>query len=74
MAAARKAKRRLENPLTGAQKTEKVVAEVKRQRKIQWTQDDKSERGRVEAERQSAEGVGGLIAAETTRQSSRRNK
>ena len=35
--AARKSKRRLENPLTEAQKAEKVVAEVERQRKNQRT-------------------------------------
>ncbi len=34
MAAARKAKRRLENPLTEAQKVEKFAAEAERQRKF----------------------------------------
>ena len=49
--AARKAKRRLENPLTKAQKAGKVVAEAERQQKIQRTADEKRERAIVEAER-----------------------
>ncbi len=47
--AARKAKRRLENPLTKAQKAKKVVAEAERQRKIQRTADEKCERLRAKA-------------------------
>jgi hypothetical protein len=49
--AGRDAKRRLENPLTEAQKVEKVAAEIERQRKIQRTADEKCERLRVMAER-----------------------
>ena len=63
--AVRVAKRRLENPLTEAQK----VAEAERQRKIQRTGDEKCERLRVMAERRCAAGVEGL-AAEATRESS----
>ena len=51
VAAARKAKRRLENPLTEAQKVEKVDAEAERQRKILRTADEKCERLRAMAER-----------------------
>jgi len=49
--AARHAKRRLESPLTKAQKAEKVAAEVERLRKIQRTADKNSERLRAMAER-----------------------
>jgi len=68
---ARKAKRRLETPLTEAAKSEKVVAEVERQRKIHRTTVQKNEKSRVKAERRSTARVGGL-AAEATRNSSRR--
>ncbi len=68
-AVAKKAKRRLENPLTKAQKAEKAaVDEVERQRKIQRTADRNSERARAEAERRSDAGVEGL-AAEVIRKS-----
>jgi hypothetical protein len=50
-AAARNAKRRLEIPLTEAQKSEKIVAEVERQQKIRRTAVEKIEKSRVEAER-----------------------
>ena len=43
-AAARDAKRRLENPLTRAQKAEKAAVDVERLRKIQRTADRNSER------------------------------
>ena len=43
-AAARDAKRRLENPLTESQKAEKAAAEAERIRKIQRTADRNSER------------------------------
>ena len=43
-AAARHAKRRLENPLTEAQKSEKAAVEAERLRKIQRTADRNSER------------------------------
>ena len=65
-AAARETIRRLNNPLTEAEKAKKSAAEAERKRKIQWTADEKSERARVEAERRSAAGVGGL-AADATR-------
>ena len=51
--AAREAKRRLENPLTEAQKVEKATVEVERLRKIQRTADRNSERLRAMAERRS---------------------
>ena len=51
MAAARKAKRRFENPLTEAQKAEFIVAEAKRQQKSQRAADEKYERLRAKAER-----------------------
>ena len=44
--AARHAKRRLENPLTEAQKVGQVATEAERQRKIQWTAKEKCERAR----------------------------
>ena len=69
-AAAREAKRRLENPLTEAQKAEKVAVEAERLRKIKRTADKNSERLRAKAERRSAAGVEGL-AAEATRKSAR---
>ena len=53
VAAAREAKRRLDNPLTEAQKPEKVAAEVERQRKIQPTAVITFENKRVEAWRRS---------------------
>ena len=70
-AAARKTKRRLENPLTDAQKVEKAAAEAERLRKIQQTADENSERLRAKAERRSAAGAEGL-ASEATRKSTRR--
>ncbi len=58
--------------MTEAEKPEKVVvAEAKRQRKIQRTGDEKNKRARVEAERRCDAGVEGL-AVEATRKSSRR--
>ena len=51
--AERKAKRRLENPLTEAQKSEKIAAEVERQRKIQRTAVEKYEKARVEAKKRN---------------------
>ena len=50
-AAARDAKRRLENPLTEAQKAEKSAVNAERLLKIQRTLDINSERLRVMAER-----------------------
>ena len=70
-AAARHAKRRLENPLTEAQKAEKAAVDAERLRKIQRTADRKNERLRVMAERRSAAGVEGL-AANASRNSTRR--
>ena len=71
-AAANKAKRRLENPLTEAQKAEKAAAyEAERLRKIQRTADRNIERLRVMAERRSVAGAEGL-AAEASRLSTRR--
>ena len=52
--AAREAKRRLENPVTDAQKSEKFVVEVERQQKIQRTAIKKFVKTRVEAKRRSA--------------------
>ena len=49
--AARKAKSRLENPLTEVQKAEKVAAEAERQRKIHRTADEQCEMLRAIAER-----------------------
>ncbi len=70
-AAAREVKRRLENPLTEAQKAEKVAVEAERLLKIQRTVDRNSERLRVMVERRSAAGAEGL-AAEASRNSTRR--
>jgi hypothetical protein len=58
-AAARKANRRLQNPLTEAQKYERFVAEVERQQNIQRTAVEKYARSRVEAERRSTAWVEG---------------
>ena len=69
--ATRKAKRRLENPLTEAQKAEKNVAEVERYRKVLRTADAKCEWARVEAERRCAAGVEWLVV-EAMRKLSRR--
>jgi len=60
--AARHAKRRLENPLTEAQKAGNVVAEAERQRTIRWPADEKCERLRAKAERRSITGVEELVA------------
>jgi hypothetical protein len=68
-AAARHAKPRLENPLTEVQRAEKVVAEAERQRKIQRTADEKSERLRAMTERRCVAGMEGL-AADATQKSS----
>ncbi len=70
-AAARHAKRRLENPLTKAQKAENAAVEAERLRKIQQSVDGNSERLRAKTERRSAAGAEGL-AAEATRKSTRR--
>jgi hypothetical protein len=70
-AAARDAKRRLENPLTKAQEVEKATAEAERIRKIQRTADRNSERLRAMAERRSAAGAEGL-AAKKSRKLTRR--
>ena len=70
-AAAREAKRRLENPLTEAQKAEKATVDAERLRKIQRTADRNSERLRVMAERRSAAGAEGL-ATEASRLLTRR--
>jgi hypothetical protein len=64
-AAARDAKRRLDNPLTEAEKAKKSAAEVEWQRLIQRTADEKSERAKVEKKRRSAARVGGLEAEAT---------
>ncbi len=69
--AARHAKRRLENHLDEAHKFENIVAEVKRQRKIQRTEDEKSERVRANAERRTVAGAEDVYA-EASRLSSRR--
>ena len=67
--AAREAKRRLENPLTEAQKVdEKVATEAERLRKIQRAAFRNSERLRAKAERRSAAGAEGL-AAKSSRKS-----
>ena len=66
--AAREAKRRLENPLTKAQKAKKIVDDAERLRKIQRTADRNSERLQV---RRSVAGAEGL-AAEAYRLSTRR--
>ena len=71
VAAASDAKRRLHNPFSEAETYEKFDVEVERQRKIQRTANEKSEWDKVDAERRSAAGVGGL-EAEATRKSSRR--
>ncbi len=65
------AKRRLENPLTEAQKVEKAAVEAERRRKIQRSADRNSERARDEAERRSVAGAEWL-AAEAFRKSIRR--
>ena len=70
-ATAREAKRRLENPLTEAQKAEKSAVEAERLRKIQRTADRISERLRAMVERRSVAGVEGL-AAKASRNSTRR--
>ena len=70
-AAAREAKRWLENPVIEAPKAEKAAAEAEQLSKIQRTADGYSERARAKAERRSAAGVEGL-AAEASRKSTRR--
>jgi hypothetical protein len=70
-AAAREAKRRLENLVTEAQKVEKAAVEVERLRKIHRTADINSERLRAMAERRSGVGAEGL-ATEASRKSNRR--
>jgi len=70
-AAAREAKRRLENPVIEAQKAEKSAVEAERLRKIQRTADSNSERLRAMAARRSAAGVEGL-AVKASRVSTRR--
>ncbi len=72
-AAARHAKRRLENPLKEAQKAGKVAVEAERLRKIQRTVDRNSERLRAMAERRSAAGADEGLAAEASRNSTRRS-
>ncbi len=64
-AAARHAKRRLENPLTEAEKAEKMVAEAERQRRIQRTADEKCEKLRAMAKKRCAAGVEGLATEAT---------
>ena len=64
--AARDAKRRLENPLTEAQKVEKASTGAERLRKIQWTADRNSERLRAMAEIRSVAKAEGL-AVEASR-------
>jgi hypothetical protein len=63
--AARKTKRRLENPLTKAQKDEKVAAMAERQQKIQRTADENREMLIAMVERRSTVGVEGLGADAT---------
>ena len=63
-AAASDAKRRLENPLTKAQKAEKAAAKAERLRKIKRTANINSERLRAMAERRIAAEVEGLMAEE----------
>ena len=70
-AAARDAKRRLENPLIKAQKAEKAAVDAERLRKIPRTADRNSERLKVMAERRSVTGAEGL-AAEASRLLTRR--
>ncbi len=70
-ATAREAKRRVENPLTKAQKSEKAAVEAERLRKIQRTTIRNNERLRVMAERWSVAGAEGL-ADEASRLSTRR--
>jgi hypothetical protein len=55
--AARKAKRRIENPLAEAHTFDKDVTEAGRQRRIQRTANAKCERLRAKAERRSVTGV-----------------
>ena len=64
--AAREAKRRLENPLTRAQKAEKASDNAERLRKIRLTADRNSERLRVMAGRRNVAGAEGL-AVEASR-------
>jgi len=68
---ARHAKRRLENPLTKAQKSGKAVAKADRLRKVQRTADRNSETLIAMPERRSVAGAEGL-AAEAFRKSTRR--
>jgi len=70
-AAARVAKRRLENPLTKAQKVEKATVEAELLLKIQRTAYRNSERLRAMSERRSVAGAEGL-ATEASRNSTRR--
>ena len=69
--AAREAKRRLENPLTKAEKDGKATVEAERLRKIPRTADKNSERLRAKAERRSVAGAE-VLAAEALRKSARR--
>ena len=57
-----KVKRRLENPLTEAQKAKKLAVEAERLPKIQRTAERNSERLRAMAERWSVAGAEGLAA------------
>ena len=59
-AAAREAKRRLDNPLKQTQQSEKAAVDAERLHKIQRTANINSERLRVMAERRSAAGAEGL--------------
>jgi hypothetical protein len=68
---AAEAKRRLENPLTEAQKAEKAAVDAERLCKIKRTADRNSERLRAKAKIRSAVGVEGL-AGEASRLSTRR--
>jgi len=71
--ASRTTKRRLENPLTEAQKVKKVAAESERRRKIWRMADKKCDRLRAKAKRRCAAWVERL-AAEVMRKSSRRKR
>jgi alkanesulfonate monooxygenase SsuD/methylene tetrahydromethanopterin reductase-like flavin-dependent oxidoreductase (luciferase family) len=71
-AAIREAKRRLENPLTEAQKAEKAADDVERLRKIHRTADRNSKRLRVMVERRSVAGANKELAAKATRLSTHR--
>jgi hypothetical protein len=55
--AARKAKRRVENPLTEAQKNKMVAAEVERQRKILRAAVEKNKKSRVERRQEARHGL-----------------